>query len=750
MTVEPRRHGTVWRWGPSARVVILLTSTLVIYVPALGGGYLWDDALYVRENPALRSLAGLSDIWRIPPTTRQYYPLTFTSFWAEYQLWGDQPFGYHTTNVILHGANALLVWRLLAALEVPGAFVAAWLFAVHPVHVESVAWIAERKNVLSGLFALIAALAWVRFLADGRRGRLIVTTVAFAAALLGKTQVCTLPVVLLLLAWWKRPGQWRRFVFPLAPLLALGVAAAVITVLCEPSAMREALPLPQLRLAERGLVAGHALWFYAASLWWPHNLVAIYGHWRIDLRAYGAYGFPLAAAALLAALWAARRRLGNGPIVALAAFVAGVAPILGFVDFNFMRFAFVADHFQYLASIPLLALGAATGARGVELVAARVPGVRGLGPPLATAVGLGLAALSWQRAAVHRSEEALWRDNIARRPDAAAYNHLGNVLLAQRRLDEASAAFAAATRLDAGFADAHNNWASVLKEQGRLDEARAHYTEALRINPADPVVHNNLGVALQMQGESAAAIAHFAEAIRLDARYAPPHNNWGATLFARGDATAAIDQYATAVRLQPAYAEADDNWGVALLALGRPDEAAQHFAAAAQADASAYNAQEHWGEALQQLGRDAAAAEHYRAAVRLDPARARAQRGLGIALLGLGRADQAIDALTAAATIEPTSADAHHHLGVALGMAGMVDAALAHLAVAARLDPGDADIQNHWGVALTFAGRLDDAVARFQEALRLRPDHPEARDNLARALAQRDAARPQSRPPPAD
>jgi len=729
------------RWDRAAgvRAVVILVCVVAIYFPALGGGYLWDDDVYVTANVALRSAAGLLDIWRIPPATRQYYPVTFSSFWLEYRVWADSPLGYHIVNVVLHGINALLVWRLLAVLGVPYAFLAAWIFAVHPLHVESVAWIAERKNVLSALFALLATLAWVRFLADGRRYRLFLTGMWFSLALLSKTQVCVLPIILLLVTWWKRPERIRPALVPLTLLAGVGFAGALATVRFEANSGEVLLPMPQLDPMGRVLVAGRALWFYATSLFWPANLRAIYGHWAVDSHALQQFLFPLGAAVAIAILWGLRRRIGKGPFTAVAVFVLSLAPTLGFVDFQFMRFAFVGDHFAYLASIPLISLGVvAAGHAWARIPAPSLPAF-GAGA-IAFLIG-GLGVISWHRAAVHSDAESLWRDTIRRDPLCAmAYNHLGSVLANRGRLDEAIAAFRAAVSIDSGLAEPQHNWGMALQQQGKLDEAIAQYAAALRLRPDSRVVRNSLGVTMQAKGEADAAIRYFAEAIQLDPAYAPAHNNWGTVLYARGDPAAAIEHFATAVRLRPAYAEAQDNWGVALSALGRTDEALAHFSAAVNLNPNLYTPHRHCGDALAKVGRYERAVEEYRAAILLAPSRAAAHRGLGIALLKLGRTREAIAALTTALTLDG-SAESHHQLGVALSAAGRSAEALEHFAAAARLDPGNAEIQNRWGEALSDGGRFDDAVSHFSEAIRLRPEYAEARDNLAQTLASRDQVR---------
>ncbi|HUI07690.1 MAG TPA: hypothetical protein VL486_11875 [Verrucomicrobiae bacterium] len=232
------RHWKNRCWLLATALVVLV---LVAYLPALRGGFLWDDNAYVTENQALRTPNGLGEIWFKPGTTPQYYPLVFTSFWLEYRLWRLQPFGYHLVNVLLHAANAVLLWRVLRRLEIAGAWWAAAIFALHPVMVESVAWVTERKNVLSCLFYLLAALAYFRFrpLTNGsvvraRDWRFYPLSLAFfLCALLSKTVTCSLPAVLVLLLWWKGGRIEKRDARALAPLFGLGAALGLMTVWWE-------------------------------------------------------------------------------------------------------------------------------------------------------------------------------------------------------------------------------------------------------------------------------------------------------------------------------------------------------------------------------------------------------------------------------------------------------------------------------------------------------------------------------------
>jgi len=314
------------------RFIILLFLVVIAYIPACQGDFIWDDNRYVSENPVLWRQGGLRDIWFHPTATIQYYPLVFTSFWLEYRVWGLFPGGYHGVNIILHGLNAGLLWLLLRRLQIPFPWLAAAIFALHPVHVESVAWITERKNVLSGFFYLIAFLAYLRFSPPeepiperGRWGWYAVALFAFAAALFSKTVTCSLPAVLVLVYWWKRSWPTRREIFALLPMFALGLVLAMHTSKMEREWVGAAGEDWNFTPVERCLIAGRALWFYVGKLLWPYPLIFNYERWHIDAQQPWQYLYPLGILVVLGILaWPLTRlplpkvltplrRLGKGP-----------------------------------------------------------------------------------------------------------------------------------------------------------------------------------------------------------------------------------------------------------------------------------------------------------------------------------------------------------------------------------------------------------------------------------------------------
>ena len=553
--------------GPLTRALIagalLLLVTLVAYFPALDGRFLWDDDAHVTA-PALRSLGGLGRIWTDPRATQQYYPLTHSVFWLEYRLWGAHPVGYHVVNVVLHVAGALLLCAILTRLAVPGAWLAAALFALHPVHVESVAWITELKNTLSGvcyLGALLAYLAWAPPGAPGpapgrtraspaaRDGRLYGLALAlFVGALLSKTVTASLPAAILLIVWWKEGRlAWRRHVRPLLPFFLVGATLGLTTAWIERHVIGAEGDDFVFTWLDRGLIAGRALWFYVGTLLWPAQLLFNYPRWHIDRSVWWQYLYPAAALGTLGALGALRGRLGRGPLVAALFFAGTLAPALGFFNIYPFLYSFVADHFEYLASLGLITLAAALLAAGLG----RLGGwQRPAGHAVCAALLLALATVSWQQAHHYTDPETLYRDIIARNPAGSlAYVNLAGLYAQLGRGAEAIELIRALIALRPDYAPAYSKLGAVYASQGRLAEAIAAYRSALALKPAYPNVYNNLGLLYRQQGLLAEAIAAYRAAITLMPNHGPAYNNLGAAYHAEGRYAEAIAACQRAVDL---------------------------------------------------------------------------------------------------------------------------------------------------------------------------------------------------------
>jgi tetratricopeptide (TPR) repeat protein len=590
---------------------------LIVYQPVWNGGFLWDDAAHVTR-PELRSWRGLWRIWFDPGATQQYYPLTHSAFWLQHRLWGGAPSGYHLLTILLHAAVAAMVALILSRLAIPGAYLAAAIFALHPVHVESVAWISEIKNTLSAVLYLGAALAWLRYRQNANDSSYALALGLFVLALCSKTVTATLPAALLVIAWWQRGRlSWRHDVVPLVPFFVLGIAAGLTTVWVERSLVGAQGAEFDLTPIERGLVAGRALWFYAATLLWPANLVFIYPRWTISQETWWQYLYPAGALAVIAVAWSLRRRW-RGSLAGILFFAGTLFPALGFFDVYPFRFSFVADHFQYLASLGPITLAAA----GTALLFQRWGGwQRPAGRALCVAVVSTLAALSWRQSHVYADAESLYRATIAGNSECwMAYNNLAGLLIARDRIDEALGLVDKALALRPNYAEARNNLGLALARRGRVDDALAEYRKALELDPAYAEAHNNLGLLLAGRGQRADAIVHYRQALAIDPGLAGTHYNLAVALVAQRKVDESIAHLRTALTLRPEYAEAHNSLGIILAERGQVDEARAHLLRAVGLEPLYAEAHNNLGIVLARGGRLDEAIAHFRKALEADPA----------------------------------------------------------------------------------------------------------------------------------
>jgi tetratricopeptide (TPR) repeat protein len=531
---------------PRSRFVLgacLVLAVAICYIPALGAGFVWDDDLLVTENPLVKGADSLPYVWASSAAT-DYTPLTTTAFWLQWRLWADNAAGYHLVNILLQALSALLLWRVLARLDIPGAWLGALLFAIHPVNVASVAWVAELKNALSLPFYLAAIACFLRFL-EVRKARPYLLALLFAAcALLSKGSTVILPLVLLLCAWWKQSRVTRDALLTLVPFVLLSGAAALVTIHFQARVIDAgAVPAPLLARIAR---AGHAIWFYLGKDLWPLHLCAVYPKWPLD------HSFvPLIlVAALGLVFWLGKVRWGRGPFFAWACFVAALLPVLGVLNMTFLDQAWVADWWQQLA---LPAITAAAGA-AIAFAWSRISapmGRRALGAAVACIL-LFLGARTWGEAEGFESMETLCRRTLAANPDAwAAHNNLGSVLSSEGRLDDAANEYQAALRLKPADASAHSNLGVIFARQGKLDDAIAQYQASLAIVRENAKVWFNLGNALRAQHRNGEAVDAFTHAIDDNARWTAPRYDMGAVLLEMSRPADAGRQAQTIVFLDP-------------------------------------------------------------------------------------------------------------------------------------------------------------------------------------------------------
>ena len=632
------------RIPPAWLYLLIFALTLVAYLPALHADFIWDDSGHITR-PDLQSLHGLYRIWFEPGATQQYYPFLHSAFWVEHGIFGDSAAGYHWLNVLLHATAACLVCAVLRRLDLPGAGLAGLLFAVHPVGVESVAWIAEQKNTLSTVLYLLAALAYLGPDRPTRR-RYGLASFLFVCAVLTKTVTASLPAALLVVTWWRRGRlSWREDVAPLLPWFVISLIAGYATSVVEHDLIGAQGVDFAFGPLTRVLLAGRVVWFYAAKLVFPANLMFIYPRWDVAAAGMGWLALLAGLVAVLGALlWRARTQ--RGPLAALLFFAGTLFPALGFINVYPFVFSFVADHFQYLACLGLLAPAACAGAA----LGQRLPRAGAIG--LAGAVVAALGLLTWQQCEMYRDVFALYETTLAKNPRAWM---------------------------------AHNNLAIALTDSGRAAEAVPHYEQALVIRPNYPEAENNLGFALVQLGRPADAVPHYQRALTLQPQYPEALNNLAIALMSLGRTAEAEAAFASAIRLRPGYLDAQLNLGLAYARAGEPEQAIPQFAAAARAHPESELAELDWAAALADVGRVAEAAPHFTRALALKPDWPNGLTAYGRALARGGQLDEAIAQFRHAIAIDPQFGDAHFNLAIALRQVGRLAEAESEYEQAQRL-----------------------------------------------------------------
>lgn len=592
-------------WSVLLPALLIIASGWYAFAPALHGEWIWDDTIDLTENKLLRDPAGLAQIWLNPGAgLYDYYPLKFTVQWVQWQAWQTDTFGYHVTNVLLHLLSAFLVWRILRRLGVQHAWIGGALFAVHPLTVESVAWITELKNTLSLPFLLLAFARYLDFDERGRRGDYVASLLFFTAALLSKSSVVMLPPALLLYAWWRRgrivAGDLRAAI----PFFALSLASGLTTIWFQAHVAlgEEAIGFnPFGGIGARVLCAGGAALFYLVKSILPAGLMTIYPQWPLDPAPWWVWAaWPLLAAAAAGA-WTMRRGFGRHLLFGLGWFLLFAAPILGFVTISSQRFSWVLDHLAYVPLLGVVGLAAA----GIDVVLRRVPAGVGRCTLLGVVVVIaGFMVTSHGHAQAYVSEETLWREAATRNPHSPyAQANLAGAVRAAGRNAEAIPIFRAAIRLKPDFADAYYNLGNALRDTGDLENALAAYLEATHLKPTLALAHSNRAVVLAQLGRIDEALAACDEALKSHPNYFDALLNRGVLLARLGRLQEALPPLQAAVRLAPQAASAQFNLAKTLAALGTPAEALPHFEAALQASPEHPQVLAEFARSLAALGR---------------------------------------------------------------------------------------------------------------------------------------------------
>jgi tetratricopeptide (TPR) repeat protein len=587
----------------SAAAIALLGMLVISYLPALRGGFIWDDDDYVLNNWTLRSVPGLEAMWVHPTSLPQWYPMVHTTFWVEYHLYGLHPLGYKIDNLLLHFANSVLLWIILRKLKIPGAWLAAAVFALHPMNVESAAWITERKNTLSLFFYLAAMLAYLKFSRVATRpveeaGRVatrlnwyLASLFLFILALLSKTVACSLPVGILLILYYRNGRITRRQWVAMIPFFIIGAGLAWVTAHIEATQVGANGPEWNLSVVQRCLIAGHALWFYAWQLFWPTKLAFIYPKWQINTHSLLQWIYPIGFLIVLGSSWFYRKRIGRGAFVGIMFYAAAIFPALGFINVYPMRYSYVADHFQYLAGIGLIVLFVAAMERYAEvmdpkddlsamqkwtwhIVSVDIPFV------------LPLMLLTYTQALAYQSNATLWGDTLIKNPNSWM---------------------------------AHLNMGHVYVEQGDGRSGMREYQEAEKLAPDVPDPHYNVGYRLDVNGDHAGALAEFKRAIALDPKFVMAYYGEGNALRQMGKLTDAVQAYTQAVTVQPSYTDAWYNMGFTDELLHDTAAAQAAYERALQINPAYPGARENLAKIFVQQGNMNAGVEQYELAITVDP-----------------------------------------------------------------------------------------------------------------------------------
>jgi protein O-mannosyl-transferase len=661
----PARPSRLW-----LQALILTAVVVLAYQPAWHAGFIWDDDVYVTHNRLLTAPDGLKRIWFSLDSPSQYFPLVYTVLRMERSAWGLAPGGYHWVNILLHAADALLLWGLLRKLHLPAPWLAAALFALHPVQVESVAWVTELKNVLSLFFCLLTAWAWMKFAEDrpGAWRYYAGALVLMALALLAKTTACTWPVALLLILWLQgKPVHWRRLA-QVAPFFAMGLIMGLVSVWWERNHQYTVGDTFSIGWMSRLVIACRGIWFYLSKLAWPAGLSFSYARWHVT----PIYLIWLALCLLAGtAIWFD----GRGLKVAALFYVAMLAPMLGFIMEYTFRYTFVADHYQYVASIGALTLAAA----GLERLLGRLGQTRMLIYAVLLAI---LGVLSWRQCGNYIDSETLWRATLATTPDSTmARNNLSRALLDKGQFDESIRLSKDVLFNQPDDHAALNNLGFALLEQGQVEESIIDFERAILAEPGDPDPYYNLGRAWLKKRGYQEAVADFKMAIRLQPDYASAYCNLGYALLQTGQVPAAITNYQQAIALEPNFALAHNDLGGILLRLGDTNQARFHFERAAA----------------------------------LAPEFVEAHYNLGGLLLAAGQLDEALSQYEKVTQLRPRLAEAHFMLGklaAAYARAGRPERAVAVASRALEL----AKAAGETSLAENLAAQLQAYQAAASEA----------------------------------
>jgi tetratricopeptide (TPR) repeat protein len=576
---------------------IIVLAGLWIYSPAFHGDWIWDDTMYLSENPLLNDPARLWKAWFEPGSFIEYYPIEQTVQWLQWQLWGDDTLGYHLSNVALHLVSAMLVWRLLSKMGLQLAWLGGLIFAIHPMMVESVAWISELKNTLSLPPFLLAMCAWIDYENGGRRADYLKALALFLTAMLCKIAFAPFPVFILLYAWWKRGRIAVRDVRASVPFFAISLLLSFVTQWSGTVYLHNQLKNPAavdiggvfFRLA----LSGQTLANYFAKCFWPVGPIPIYPQWKVDPSSPISYLPWLVLAGVCFWCWRNREGWGRHVLLGLGFFILFLGPFLGFLPISYLSFTWVMDHFLYVSIIGIIGLVVA----GIETIDARLAtAVHPISTGILTVIMGLLAFESHWYASAFTNQETFWTYTVERNPGAwLAQNNLGKILLQSGQPDKARERFVMAIRSNPEVGEPYCNLGTALAGMGQIPAAIDAFKQSLQRDPYSPETHNDLGIVLAQSGHTEEALANFQLALKSHPLYTETYNNRGNTFLQAGRIPEAIKEFQTALQIDPSYVAAHDDLGLALEQSGRIPEAMEQYQLALQFSPEDEKARENLG-----------------------------------------------------------------------------------------------------------------------------------------------------------
>ncbi len=662
---------------PSAVAIIIIT--IIVYYPSLKGDFLWDDDLFLTENRLIKDDNGLSLFW-FTTEAPDYFPLTSTTLWIEWRLWGKNPLGYRITNLILHITNSLLLWLLLHKLKIPLPWLAGLLFAIHPVNVESTAWITERKNLVSMIFYLLSLISFTKFEESEKRYLYILSLFTFLLALLGKTSVVMLPLVLLFFSWWKKGNAPLKEIRLYIPFFLLSLILGLVTVWFQYNRAIGDDIVRTDNLLSRLSIAGIALWFYLYKALLPFHLSFVYREWSIDEREILSYIPGILFVLSMYILWLKRKTWGRPFFFAVGLFSINLFPVLGFFNIYFMRYSPVADHWQYFSIAAIIAL--ATG--GGSTLFRRIPSLYRYAVILPVAVAILLSVLTWNRTKAFRDVESLWKDTLHKNPNAwMAYNNLGLHHARQGKTEEAISLYVKSLEIKPDHWEAYNNIGIAMMKKGNLKEAEQHLRKALIHKPNSRDVLNNLGVTLLKQERLEEAAQYFRRILSDNPGYIEAMINLGNTLLKSGSIDEAIDSYTKAMNIDPRNPELNNNLGKAFEIKGKPEDAVKL----------------------------------YKNALKGRPDYTETHKNLGIIFAKTKNLDKALYHLQKAAALNRNDMDVRYNIALALELKGDISRAVREYENLLKITPNRPELMDK--LAWIFATSKDSSFRDGKKALEL-------------------------------